>query len=69
MIKSKIDPASMSKQDIEAVVEYYFGIHPRYFIFADGLNLTVNEHVALAEGYHFPGFKPVIDSLNKMYGD
>lgn len=53
----KFDPASLSQEDQEAVVELYLGVHPKYYIY-EGLGLRVNEWAMNHDRIYFNGFKP-----------
>ena len=39
---SKFNPANLTNEEQEAVVEYYLGYHPRYFIYEGGFQIKVN---------------------------
>lgn len=60
----KFNPASLSKADQEAVVEFYMGVHPKYYIY-EGLGLRVNEWLMRSEKNHFNGFKPHMEELKR----
>lgn len=51
------NPAGLSREEQEAVVEEYLGVHPRYFLYK-GLNIQLNHGKFRAEGHHFNGWKP-----------
>ena len=55
--KIKFDPASLSKEEQEAVIEHYLGVHPKFFIYW-GLILEVDVFNSRREGYSFNGFLP-----------
>jgi len=52
---------TLTKDEIESVVEQYLGIHPKYLIFEGGQIIKVNLHQAAHQGVNFPGFKPAIE--------
>jgi hypothetical protein len=65
--KKKFDPASLSVEDQEAVIELYLGIHPRYFVYRNsqqGLpGLEVDIYTSRRDRKDFNGFLP---NLKKM---
>ena len=61
----KFDPASLSVEDQEAVVEHYLGVHPKYYIY-EGLGLRVNEWVMNHDRKYFNGFIPHLKELGKL---
>jgi hypothetical protein len=57
----KFDPASLSQEDLEAAVEYYLGLHPKYFIYnttSEGPIIAVDGHQIMMQGVPFRMFKP-----------
>lgn len=54
----ELDPASLSQEDQEAVVEFYMGCHPKYYVY-QGLQLNVDIYSMNRDGVKgFNGFKP-----------
>lgn len=53
----KFDPADLSKEQLEACVEEYLGIHPRYFLY-EGLQVKLNFGLFNYEKNVFNGWKP-----------
>lgn len=59
--ETKFDPASLSLEDREAVVEYYLGLHPKYFIYRPtevGPCIIVDINKITMDGQSFTLFKP-----------
>ena len=58
----KFDPASLTAEQQEAVVELYLGVHPKFFVYrGTGLNVDIwNLNMA---GKQFNGFKPHLREL------
>ena len=59
--KKKFNPASLSKEDQEAVIEHYLGIHPRYFVYR-GTIIIADVFNSRRAGKNFNGFKPDLES-------
>ena len=55
--KIKFDPASLSTEEQEAVVEHYLGVHPKFFVYW-GTCLAVDIYNSHREGHSFNGFLP-----------
>ena len=53
----RFNPASLSVKDQEAVIEYYLGAHPKFFLYV-GTTLFVDIYNMNLEGKEFNGFKP-----------
>lgn len=59
------DPASLSDKELEAAVEFYLGVHPKYYIY-EGLGLRVNEWEMNHDRKAFNGFKPHLKQLGRI---
>lgn len=51
------DPASLTAEQQEAVIEHYLGAHPKYFIY-EGIGLKVDIWGLNHDGKPFNGFIP-----------
>jgi len=63
----KFNPASLSQKDLEAAVEYYLGLHPKFFVYKVteiGPAIYVNIWDNQLEEQNFHGFKPQLESIN-----
>ena len=60
----KFNAASLSQEEQEAVVEFYLGVHPKYYIY-EGLGLRVNEWAMNHDRIYFNGFKPHLRELGR----
>lgn len=59
--KAKFDPASLSIEEQEAVIEHYLGLHPRYFVYKPtevGPAIICDVHKLMMAGETFTLFKP-----------
>jgi hypothetical protein len=57
--EAKFNPSSLSKEQQEAVVELYLGVHPQYFLYK-GLNVQLNHGKFRRAGLAFNGWKPKV---------
>lgn len=64
---SNFDPASLSLEEQEAVVAYYLGVHPRYFLYS-GLNIKLNMGKFSFDKHAFNGWKPASSRYNSFEG-
>lgn len=53
---AKFDPAKLTKEQQEAVVEHVLGLHPKYFVFA-GLEITPDMYRLAKDGKSFTAWK------------
>ena len=56
----KFDPASLSQEDLEAAVEHYLGLHPKYFVYKStevGPCIIADVYRLALDGYSFTLFK------------
>ena len=60
--KKKFDPASLSEEEQDAVVERRLGVHPKYFVY-QGISLTVDIYNLNLDHKHFNGFLPHLKQL------
>lgn len=65
VVKKAFDPASLSLEDQAAVVAYFLGVHPRYFLYK-GLNIQLNHGKFRTDGHAFNGWKPASDKYNSF---
>lgn len=49
-------PENLTQEQLEQVVEFYTGVHPKYFL-ASGLNIRLNHGKFRSDGNHFNGWK------------
>lgn len=63
----KFSPSSLSREEQEAVVEHYLGVHPKYFLYK-GLNIQLNMGIYRFDGHHFNGWKPKANKYNSFVG-
>lgn len=56
-VKQKFNPASLSKEDQEAVIEHYLGAHPKFFVYWGNV-IEMDIHNSHREGNKFNGFLP-----------
>ncbi|KPK95797.1 hypothetical protein AMJ80_03545 [bacterium SM23_31] len=63
MADIKFDPASLTEKQQEAVVEYYLGVHPRYFRY---WGTTINLDIYNFKDKNFKGFKPQLKEMGKL---
>ena len=56
-VGGSFEPSKLSKEQQEAVVEEYLGVHPKYFLYR-GLNIQLNHGRFSHEGNAFNGWKP-----------
>jgi len=61
--KKKLNPASLSKEDQEAVVEYYLGVHPKYFNYF-GTRIEID--IWNFSDTTFQGFKPFLKEIGRI---
>ena len=59
--------ASLTKEQQEAVVEEYLGVHPKYLLVA-GLNIRLNHGKFRSDGHHFNGWKFASNKYNSFGG-
>ena len=65
--KAVFDPAALTLEQQEAVVEQYTGVHPKYFL-AKGLNIQLNHGQFRHAGNHFNGWKFASKKYNSFEG-
>lgn len=60
--EAAFNPASLSIEEQEAVVEHYLGLHPKYYVYEGGfiINVTHNMPWIAQQGVDFNGFKPAL---------
>jgi hypothetical protein len=58
----KFNPASLSKEEQEAVIEHYLGVHPKYFVYR-GIDLSVDIYNLNLDRKTFNGFLPHLKQL------
>ena len=56
--KQKLDIDSLTEKQRESVVQAYFGVHPKYFVFINS-EIKVNLIQMAMDGVEFKGFKCV----------
>ncbi len=56
------DPASLTKEEQESVIELYLGIHPKYFLYV-GTAIHIDVYNAHLEKKPFNGFRPHMKRL------
>lgn len=61
------DPGALTKEQQEAIVEEYLGVHPKYFLYK-GLNIALNMGKFRFDGKHFNGWKPKSHKYNGFDG-
>jgi len=50
-------PENLTKEQQEAVVEFYLGCHPKYFIYEGVQVVKVDLYKMVMDGYEFSNFK------------
>ena len=65
--KAVFSPAALSLEQQEAVVEFYTGVHPKYYL-AKGLNIQLNHGKFRSDGHSFNGWKFASKKYNSFGG-
>lgn len=58
----KFSPTDLSEKEVESVVEYYLGIHPKYLVFS-ATDIKSDPWKIAHDGINFWGFKPHMKEL------
>lgn len=60
---SEFNPKLLTKEQLEACVEEYLGLHPKYFVYEGVfvINVTSNLWRITADRVNFNGFKPALE--------
>lgn len=64
-VRKDFDPASLSPEEQAAVVAYFLGVHPRYFLYK-GLNIQLNMGKIMFDKKQFNGWKPASHKYNSF---
>lgn len=60
--QKKFNPASLTVKEQEAVVEYYMGVHPKYFVY---YGYALNVDIYNLKDKKFNGFKPHLKQMGR----
>ena len=61
--KREFNPASLTQEEIEAVVEHYLGVHPRYLVYPTSVNINVDVWNMRRDRKNFNGFLPKLREM------
>jgi len=50
-------PENLTKEQQEAVVEFYLGCHPKYFVYEGVQSIKVDVYKMVMDGYEFSNLK------------
>ena len=50
-------PESLSRDELEKCIEFYFGCHPKYFYYEGGDKIKIDVYKIAMDGYDFRGLK------------